>query len=771
MSRVLAALALSLALAAGIAPKSPPTLRDDVAVPLQDVGKTNKPDTAHRQARILLDYQETRQRSWETYSLGQIFHFGRDTEVRSLRGMIVLEVPDEDLLHPFEFPGTPVSAPAQSPRITIWNYMGPSKMFPQGNEPARLEVGPGAKIVQCTGSAEYRRDQEFNDKALAEHSKTQWRWYKTTRNALGSLPLTQLGTNTNWSMLFNSQDGLDFFRYSVLPIPVTEKEIADGKSSSQEFSEDVHLVIPPLKAREDQGWIFNRRMDPRGLQVSGTLEKTLSDGAIVHGAIRVTVDLDPAQYLCLITPPENYRSWIPEGGKDEEQVGNTLQFKGEIRCVSGDPAPDRQIWVEVRVYSSTQPGVCVNFPAKGKKTADLVIQREGTSETLELKSKDGTGQDDAWSTATGNFKVGQRFTVKVGSRDFGAFGDIHFNSDITVRIEGFRDPSSLDLPFDHNHNHIADEWEQGSSGLADAGADDDNRPEGNGVDGDGLSVYEEYRGFMCRGDHTRTAPFLKDLFIWDPQKIGYGMLGQSGISIHLVSKGEFCEEGGADNKRVINCNRAYATLGQQHLLFLRKASLDRYEGFEGYMGVALGSGDIGPPKQTKVVVIDVKKCVKAGPGWKELVVSHELSHGCNVRHHGQGDYQGIYIETRQDNGTWDGPSGIDRLFPHMVAAKGAQCSGAVNCIMCYPGPDWAELYEKAGGNKRWKKLRDDPEGGVAPEGDYIEGESYPAGHVSQTLYCDTKKGAGVAGDATCGDCRHQFQVNDHKTPKASPCGK
>jgi len=144
-------------------------------------------------------------------------------------------------------------------------------------------------------------------------------------------------------------------------------------------------------------------------------------------------------------------------------------------------------------------------------------------------------------------------------------------------------------------------------------------------------------------------------------------------------------------------------------------------------------------------------------------VSHELSHGCNVRHHGEGDYQGNYRETRQDNGTWAGSSdGFTALFPHMVAAKGAQCSGAENCIMRYPGADWAELYERAGGKYRWRK-----EG----QGDYIEGESYPAGHVSQTLYCNTKKGAGVAGDATCGDCRHQFQVNDHKTPQALPCGK
>jgi hypothetical protein len=750
MARVLVAFALSLALAAGVAPKSPSA---------PNAQNTNKRDTAHRQARIQFQYEETRQSSYERTSLGQVFHYGRDSEVRSLRGMVVLEVPDEDLLHSFEVPGTPISAPAQSPRTTGWNYMGPSKMFPQGNEPPQLEVGDRAKIVQCTGSADYRRDQEINDKALEEHSRTQWRWYKTTRNARGAQTLTLVGSNTNWSISFNSQDGLDYFRYSVLPIPVTEKEVRDGKSSTSESVEEVALFIPSPKQSPEKGWTFNRRMDARGMEASGTLSKTLTDGSTVHGSLRVTIDLDPAQYECLITPPDSYRSWIPEGGNNnEEEVGNSLQFKGEIRCVSGNPAPDRQIWVEVRVNSSTQPGVCVNFPAKGKKTADLLIQREGTSETLELKSNDGAGNDDAWSTATGNFKVGQRFTVKVGSRDFGAFGDIHFNSDITVRIEGFRDPSSLDLPFDHNHNHIADEWEQGASGLADAGADDDNRPEGNGVDGDGLSVYEEYRGFMCRAVHTRTAPFLKDLFIRDQHDLGCGMLGQSGISIHFISKDEYCKEEGAQNKYVINCNRAFATLGQQHLLGLRKGTVP-----DGYLGMAQGEGDPGPPRQTSIVIIAAAKCRRAGPGWLEVVVSHELSHGCNVRHHGEGDYQGNYRETRQDNGTWAGSSdGFTALFPHMVAAKGAQCSGAENCIMRYPGADWAELYERAGGKYRWRK-----EG----QGDYIEGESYPAGHVSQTLYCNTKKGAGVAGDATCGDCRHQFQVNDHKTPQALPCGK
>jgi len=751
MARVLVAFALSLALAAGVAPKSPSAA---------NAQNTNKRDTGHRQARIQFQYEEIRERKWETKSVGQVFHYGQESEGRDLRGMIVLEVPDEDLLHSFEIPGTPISAPTKTPRITIWNYMGPTKLFPQGMDRPKLEVGDRAKIIQCTGSANYHRDYESNDKALEEHSKTQWRWYKMTRNALGSMPLTLVGSNTNWSISFNSQDGLDFFRYSVLPIPVTEKEVSDGRSSTSVSAEEVALFIPSPKESPEKGWTFNRRMDARGLEASGTLSKTLTDGSIVHGSLRVTVDLDPAEYECVITPPENYRKWVPEGGKDEGQVGSTLQFTGEIRCNRGKPSPDREFSVVARVDSSTQPGVCVNFPAKGKKTADLVIQRQGTSETLELKSNEGTGQDDAWTKATGNLKVGQKFTVVVASRDYGAFGSLAFSCDAPVRIEGFKDLSSLRLPFDENRNHIADEWEPGASGMADAYADDDKLPKGDGVDGDGLSVYEEYRGFMCRGVHTRTAPFHKDLFIHNPGNLPWGLFQLSGITIHFVGMGEFAEEEGAENKHVINCNRAYATLGQQHLLFLRNRVFA-----DGSMGEAEGGPNIGPPKETSFVSVDVAKCRAAGGNDRLAVtVAHELGHGCNLQHHGNSNYNACNVQYYGTDNAWHAYPGGAGDSGLVVANRGGQCSGVENCIMRYPT---ANFYEKDKGPIFWQKYIN----GISEWGTY-----YPAGPFSRTLYCTDKKGTGinadgypggsVAGDASRGNCLHQFQVNDLKpTPR------
>jgi hypothetical protein len=115
-----------------------------------------------------------------------------------------------------------------------------------------------------------------------------------------------------------------------------------------------------------------------------------------------------------------------------------------------------------------------------------------------------------------------------------------------------------------------------------------------------------------------------------------------------------------------------------------------------------------------------------------------------------------------DHAWHDDPAGAGDTG-RTVAAKGGQHSGVENCIMRYMR---AFYYAKAGGRYAWRET---------DGGDYIQGELYPERPFSRTLYCDDKKGTGinaeeypdgpVAGDASVGDCRHQFQINDHKPPK------
>ncbi len=141
---------------------------------------------------------------------------------------------------------------------------------------------------------------------------------------------------------------------------------------------------------------------------------------------------------------------------------------------------------------------------------------------------------------------------------------------------------------------VADAWKQqeGASGLADE-SDDDAEPQGDPtVRGDGLTVYEEYRGFFENGEHFRSKPKEKELFVRD--KIGgrtkrgiQVFVSATGLHVHHKLRDE---ELGED--RLINRNFGYAHQTNQHgvtflalpLVEVRNARLHHpnHEGETGY---------------------------------------------------------------------------------------------------------------------------------------------------------------------------------------------
>ena len=103
--------------------------------------------------------------------------------------------------------------------------------------------------------------------------------------------------------------------------------------------------------------------------------------------------------------------------------------------------------------------------------------------------------------------------------DGGAYGFLLAYTDISGEIvfarrtdTGFIEP--VEIPYDRNGNFIADVWEW-NMGIypADAFGDFDNYPVGDGTPGDGLSVYEEYRGLRVRYLWTVFNPWIKDMFV------------------------------------------------------------------------------------------------------------------------------------------------------------------------------------------------------------------------------------------------------------------
>ena len=252
------------------------------------------------------------------------------------------------------------------------------------------------------------------------------------------------------------------------------------------------------------------------------------------------------------------------------------------------------------------------------------------------------------------------------------------------------------------------------------------------------------RGFWIQGDFFDTNPKVKDLFICDAAEVGIGFFGATDLTVHFLKDDEYGQEGGDPNHNtnVVNVNRDRATRGAQHLLKIVNESMP------GVYGEA--SGGPGVPASISLVRIDVERNRTAGrdqgcgQAFLDNTVAHELSHGCNVYHHGSGNYHVSEI---------GGPDGKD-TGRFSVARRGGQHSGAMDCFMRYTSD--VTVYETPGGSLWWR----------TPSGQFVNGAVYQA-DAPGTILCVTK-GAGSdgvppkVGLAERGECRTQLTVNDHE---------
>ena len=207
--------------------------------------------------------------------------------------------------------------------------------------------------------------------------------------------------------------------------------------------------------------------------------------------------------------------WIPEENNTAEVE---LQWENVV--------PSQ---VRFRLYDvSEEPGTCLN--SKDKNT-ELDLEIDTANPGYEI-SGDKT-------EATKKNPLPNKEVLIINSRDYGAHGrikaEIMVNGTwIPAEVKGLPG-GSLHLPFDQNQNHIADKWEK-DVGIFEKGYgpdwDEDPYPALQKKDGDGYTLYEEYRGFIARGhvlfapgnikrhnDHFRMDPNHKDVFIYDQNEL------------------------------------------------------------------------------------------------------------------------------------------------------------------------------------------------------------------------------------------------------------
>jgi hypothetical protein len=153
--------------------------------------------------------------------------------------------------------------------------------------------------------------------------------------------------------------------------------------------------------------------------------------------------------------------------------------------------------------------------------------------------------------------------------------------EIRAHVEGKPDLGWLSLPQDDNGNRIADVWEreQGTWGeVQDPAWDESDLPDDHEVNGDGIGLYEKYRGFQFGREHERLQARRKHVFVHDPDGLVHLNLGSvmsfqkaSLLRVRFVEGDTWTGPGTAGSgRRIVNFNTSgYGHAVDQHALHVR----------------------------------------------------------------------------------------------------------------------------------------------------------------------------------------------------------
>jgi hypothetical protein len=375
-------------------------------------------------------------------------------------------------------------------------------------------------------------------------------------------------------------------------------------------------------------------------ELTGTTRIPVPKPAGWHGpwdialCISWQLDLKPPPLELIITAP-GYADWRPSTTRDAA-AGLPLEVKATVVATDGKRVINKVknfIWDLEK--TSREPGIAMNYPLNAKDDRlDMELTTQGGMFVI---SPDAQRVDRPVSSGLSD-------TVTVLPFDWGGWSDLKVTAimengpPLIGRLEGSSE-QGLRLPKRAVDSKIADAWKKQQAVTEPDDADSDNIPAVPAHTGDGLTLYEEYRGFYEQGQHVEGNPEKKDLFVLDTTKLVAGGLNkfeqESKIIIHRLAPGEMDEQ-----THLINQNRAKGPhLVAQHGILIK---------FHNDAGAYMAADPQGAASPGGLKAILVPHAAVTGPAapdgtpYPDVSFAHELMHALGVRHHGDGDYDAYW---------------------------------------------------------------------------------------------------------------------------------
>lgn len=370
-------------------------------------------------------------------------------------------------------------------------------------------------------------------------------------------------------------------------------------------------------------------------------------------AWQIDITLPPLELV--ITAP-GYEEWRPEGNiKRPTEPGNKLMARATLKPKDGEGKFVPRV-KNIRFQlldTSREPGICLNWPLSAKdqdydlRLAAVAGGKLSKSDQI-LEVADPKRNDEGQAYAE----------VQIDSYDFGGRASLRAICLLADgrEIEGvMKEVGEMPrLPKMKSPGWVADSWKQKNNAASLADDDDKEKVEGQKDNGDGFTLYEEYRGWAENEKHIEGDPKRKDFFVLNL----IGADAEPGIDLfesvsQLRVHSKLLPAEMSEETRLMNGNHRDAPhrLVDQHGVWVKTFASKSELGDEGAMTVVNKKGVAGRPGGVDGIGILARDNTESAFNKSfnlpvqdavfvfDRAIAHELLHSVGVEHHGKGDYK------------------------------------------------------------------------------------------------------------------------------------